>query len=337
MPHTGTALARFPIFLIEQAEALGLDRRYVLREAHLSRKELDDPDARVLARKTIHLWRIVMRELDDVDLGIRIGKTISAKAIGLVGYSMLHSPTLGEALGRLVRYGCIIDETYPPKLEIVGDRAEYSLEPTPEQRVTLARLADFDLAAHLVVARELTGIDLVPIEVHFPYLDAPSDLSAHRDFFRCEMRFDQPLIKLVLKRDHLDLPVRGADPDLGRYLEELADKVLESLTPAGSLAERVERALWGEIKDGRPSLENVASMLNMSPRTLQRKLRKEDTSFAELLDKFRHQMAEALLQDRELAIYEIAFLLGYSEPSTFYRAFRRWTESSPQDFRSKSI
>ena len=139
MPHRGTALARFPIFLVEQAEALGLDRRYVMSEADLSRKELNDPDSRVQARKTIHLWRIVMREIDDVDLGIRIGKTISAKAIGLVGYSMLHSPTLGEALSRLVRYGCIIDETYPPKLEIVGDRAEYSLEPIPEQRVTLAR------------------------------------------------------------------------------------------------------------------------------------------------------------------------------------------------------
>ena len=336
MPHTGTALARFPMFLIEQAEAHGLDRKVVLREAHLTRKDLDDPDARIQARKTIHLWRVVMRELDNVDLGIRFGQAVTARAVGLVGYTLLHSATLGEALERLVRYGSIIDETYPPKLEVIGDRAEYSLEPIPEQRVTLARLADFDLVAHLAVVRELTGVDLVPLEVHFPYLDPPRDLSAHRDFFRCEMFFDQPLIKLVLKKEHLALPVRNADLALGRYLEELADKVLASLVPAGGIAERVERELWIGLKDGRPNLESVAFSIHMSPRTLQRRLRKEDTSFAELLDKFRHRMATALLEDHELAIYEIAFLLGYSEPSTFYRAFRRWTDTSPQEFRTKT-
>ena len=336
MPHTGTALARFPLLLLDQAEVYGLDRRKLLREADLDRRELRDPDSRIQARKTIHLWRAIFRELDRSDLGIRFGERISVRQIGLVGYTMLHSPTLGEALRRLVRFGAIIDETYPPSLEVSRDRAEYSLEPLPEQRVTLARLADFDNTAHLTVMRELTGIDLVPLEAHFPYLEPPSDLSAHRDFFRCELKFDQPMIKLVYKREHLDLPVREADVALGGYLEELAETILEALAPAGTLAETVERELWSGLKDGRPSLERVASALHTSPRTLQRKLRREGTSFAELLDDFRHRMATALLEDEQLAVYEIAYLLGYSEPSTFYRAFKRWTDRSPREYRSSA-
>lgn len=336
MPHTGTALARFPLLLLDKAEEYGLDRRGLLGEAHLDRRELEDPDRRIQARKTIHLWRVILRQLDQPDLGIRFGETLSVRQVGLVGYTMLHSATLGEALRRLVRFGAIIDETYPPTLHVTGDRAEYALEPLPEQRFSLARLADFDNASHLAVMRELTGIDIVPLEAHFPYLAPPSDLSAHRDFFRCELKFDQPMIKLVYKRQHLELPVREADVALGGYLEELAETILESLVPAGTLAESVERELWTGLKDGRPSLEGVASALHTSPRTLQRKLRREGTSFAELLDDFRHRMARALLEDEQLAVYEIAYLLGYSEPSTFYRAFKRWTDRSPREFRSAS-
>ena len=80
--------------------------------------------------------------------------------------------------------------------------------------------------------------------------------------------------------------------------------------------------------------ERVAAALAMSPRTLQRRLREEGTSYADLLDRFRHRMAVALLEDREIAIYEVAYLLGYAEPSTFYRAFRRWTGSSPREHRA---
>ncbi len=98
----------------------------------------------------------------------------------------------------------------------------------------------------------------------------------------------------------------------------------------------VERALWAEVKEGRPSLQNVASTLAMSPRTLQRRLNDEGTSFSEILEAFRQQMATVLLEDDKLAVYEIAFLLGYSEPSTFHRAFRRWTDRSPREFRSSS-
>lgn len=333
MSHSGTALARFPVFLLDQAEQLGLERSWLLEQAQLSEEDLADPDSRIQTGKHIQLWRVVLGAVEDRDLGIRVGSAIRAKDVGLVGYTMLHSATLADALARLVRFGRIIDETYPP--EVRAHRAEtmYRVEPLPEQRLSMERLADFDLAGLLAILRELAGVEIVPAAIHFPYRSPSGDLSAYRSFFGGELLFDQPDIGIVFKNQTLRLPVRTADPTLGTYLDQLAESVVETLAPGGSLADKVERALWTEIKDGRPQLENVAKALATSPRTLQRRLREEDTSFAELLDGFRHQMSLQLLDDRELAIYEIAYLLGYSEPSTFYRAFRRWTGASPKEVR----
>jgi len=334
MSSSVTGLARFPAFVLRQAEQLGLDPDQLLASAKLSREELEDPDSRIQAGKNIQLWRSVLAAIDDVDLGIRLGAELKIKDVGLVGYAMMHSANLGEALGRLARFGRILSDDFPPRLRTTGSRVVFSIEPLPELRVTMSRLADFDLAALLTILREITGLDLVPMEAHFPYREPSAGLEAHRGFFAGRLLFDQPEVGLVFKRENLKLPVRTADAELGRYLETLAEQVLESLVLGGTLSERVERTLWSQIKEGRPQLETVASALAMSSRTLQRRLREEGTSFVTLLDDFRHRFSLLLLEDRELAVYEVAYLLGYSEPSTFYRAFRRWTQFSPQEYRA---
>lgn len=334
MRNSGTVLARFPLRLLEHAEELGLPRQDLLSGAGLTEDALGDPDGRIHSRKVLALWRSVFGAFDDPDLGLRLGAAVKVHDIGLVGYTMMHSATLGDALHRLIRFSRILDEDYPPRIEISGQRAVYSFEVLPEQRVAMPRLSDVDLAGHVAVMRELTGNELAPLEVHFPHGKPPSDLSLHRRFFQAKLRFDEPLHRLILAKEHLSLPIHTADEELGRYLDEYAEKVLEELGSPGSLVERVERALWAQIKDGRPTVENVANDLAMSPRTLQRRLREEGTSFAACLDGFRRDMATSLLKDHELAIYEVAFLLGYSEPSTFYRAFRRWTDVSPRAFRA---
>lgn len=336
MPISGTALARLPLFALNQAEKLGLDRALLLQQADLTEMDLADPDSRIRTEKNIRILGGIFDAIEDRDLGIRLGAAIRAKDTGLVGYTMMHSATLGEALSRLTRFGRILDESFPPTVRVDGGKTVYGIEPLPEQRLGMERLADYDLAGHVAILRELAGVEIIPLEVHLPYLNPPDDLAEFRSFFRGKLLFDQPETRLIFKNQTLRLPVRTADPVLGTYLDQLAEKVIETLAPDGTLAEKVERALWAEIKDGKPELGSVAKSLTMSPRTLQRRLREEETSFAELLDHFRHQMSLQLLQDRELAIYEIAYLLGYSEPSTFYRAFRRWTGASPLEIRERS-
>jgi AraC-like DNA-binding protein len=127
--------------------------------------------------------------------------------------------------------------------------------------------------------------------------------------------------------------VVGADVTLGGYLDQLATELLRGLPDPDSFRDRVRRAMWSELSDGPPALTTTAANLAVSPRTLQRRLREEGTSFGQLLDELRREFALRLLRDRKLAVYEVAFLLGYAEPSTFHRAFRRWTGLSPLRFR----
>jgi AraC-like DNA-binding protein len=188
----------------------------------------------------------------------------------------------------------------------------------------------------LTISRNIAGQQIVPREVAFPF-PRPADTEAYRSCFRAPLHFDRPQGALLLSRGDLDLPVTTGDPTLRGYLEQLADQALGSIIAPSSFADRVRQVLWTRLSAGRPSLEQMSAKLGLSVRTVQRRLHQEGTSFADLLEEFRREMASHLLRDPSLAAYEIAFLLGYSDPSTFFRAFRRWYGVSPQEFRRRSI
>ena len=147
------------------------------------------------------------------------------------------------------------------------------------------------------------------------------------------MRFGAPAACLALHPADVDRPVTTADEALNRYLDQCAETVLRELARDDSVAKEVLRTLWRQLSGGQLDLASTARHLGLSARTLQRRLHDEETSFGVLLDAFRREASVRLLRDRGLAVEEVAFMLGYSEPSTFYRAFRRWTGLTPRRFR----
>ena len=324
-----TTLARIPLMLLERTREMGLSRRELLSTAGLTEEMLSDPDTRIPASRIEALWRTVIARHPDPAMGIQFGASISARELGLVGYTMAYSPTLDRALQRMARFSRVVSEAIEIALEV--DRAEITMDGGPRFD-TLKRPVDSRLAALLAVTREITATDLVPREVRFGY-EKPADTSQFAAFFRCPLRFGQPVAALAFYREDLGRRVVTADKTLVGYLDHLADEALESLSGEDTFVGRVRRAIWKELSDGRPNLKRTAKVLGTSARTLQRRLTDEGTTFASVLEAFRKELASGLLRNRELSIYEIAFLLGYSEPSTFHRAFRRWTSSSPQEFR----
>jgi AraC-like DNA-binding protein len=320
--------------MLQRTAEFGLDRHELTTASGFREEDLADPDARVPVTKIWNLWRILIERTSDPVLGLHLGMGVEVKEFGLVGYSMLHSRDLFSAMGRLTRYSRIINEALECRLRPAADHVDVVLAHSPRLDA-LRHPVDARLAAVLAVARELTGSAMTPIEVRFPY-PRPDRVSDHRRYFRSELRFGTPDAELVLRRQDTDRGIASRDEALGGYLDRYADTVLTSLAGEGSFAEQVRRAIWKHLSDGPPTLQQAASALGVSLRTLQRRLREEGTSFAEVLDEFRREMAISLLRDRSLAVYEVAFLLGYSDPSTFYRAFRRWEGVPPQEFRRKA-
>src|SRR5262249_43450246 len=171
-----------------------------------------------------------------------------------------------------------------------------------------------------------------PLQIRFPHA-APSDLSEHRRVFGCPLEFGSKCSELVFSREVLDLTMVKADADLQAILDAQVLAALEQLPRVEATTETVRRHLPAELCHGPPTLEQIAPRMNMSPRTLHRRLDEESTSFRQILAEVRRELATRHLSERRLAIGEIAFLLGFSEPSAFHRAFKRWTGYAPLAYR----
>jgi len=331
-PFEPCGLARLPLLLLNRAGELGLDRDELLRRAGLAEVELADPDAKVPVRKLWALWRAAIAHTGDEELPLRVIGSTPLRAYGLVGYLMIHSPTLGAAFDRLARYSRIVTDAVA---------IEWAREPDTGRLTLTERLrgdsprdrSDARLAFAVVAAREVLGQLVTPLEVHLPYAQ-PQNVGELRRVLGEHLLFDRPQGALIFAGRDLDLPVVGADATLGAYLDDLAERLLRTLPTADSFQDRVRQALWIALRDGRVDLASVAAHLGVVGRTLQRRLRDGGTSYAAVLDGVRRDLAIGMVRGRDLAVYEVAFLLGYSEPSTFHRAFRCWTGTSPLAYRN---
>lgn len=195
--------------------------------------------------------------------------------------------------------------------------------------------AEFIVAAWLVVARQATGLDFAPAEVSFRH-SPPADVREHQRLFRAPVRFGGSANGMLLPRDLLGTPLLRADPGLCVVLERHLRELVERTPPASSVVDRVRQLVASEL----PRIADataVARKLRMSRRTLQRQLGAGGTTFTGLLDVLRRELAMRYLHERQIAIAEVAFLLGFSEASTFHRAFRRWSGTTPAAYRKTAL
>jgi AraC-like DNA-binding protein len=326
-----TALNRVPLILLAWADNHGVDSHEAARAAGIDRSGLSDPDCRVPVNQIWALWQILIDESRDADLGLHIGSTPHVRDFGLAGYAVYYSKSLREALVRVTRYSRIVNEIVVFDLVEGPDHARFVSDNVPRFDAVRQPI-DSRLASILMMAREIAGEDIDPVEVDFPYV-RPANVAEHRRLFRTKLEFDRPAATMVFRREDLDRPVESGDGTLGHYLDQLADEVLVALSKGSTFADRVRSAIWTDLSTGKTSVQRIAKRLGVSPRSLQRHLTEEGTTFSVELDALREEMARTLLRDRRHAVCEVAFLLGYSEPSSFFRAFRRWERMSPVEYR----
>ena len=316
---------------LELAENLGLSKTSLMRAAGLQERELSDPDNRVPVIKAVRMLQAMVTETGDVDLGLKLGERARIKEGGVAGYAMIHSELLLGAARRLVRFRKIFNQRLEFDLHNDKDRWRLSFETEPLVEGFRPPLDDY-MAAIVVVFGELIGRKIAPVKVSFLY-SKPQHLDLHRELFGSNIHFERPRQEIVFWDRDLQTPLKAADPQLTKYLDELAEIRLETLPKDDTFAGRVRRAIWPHLSEGQPTINNISVDLAVSSRTLQRRLREEKTSYGEVVETLRKEKAVLLLKDPNLAVYEVGYLLGYSDPSAFYRAFRRWHGKSPSKYR----
>jgi AraC-like DNA-binding protein len=179
----------------------------------------------------------------------------------------------------------------------------------------------------------VVGQSFSPLAVRFPH-PATTRTAALERYFGAPVLHEEGETSIEMPTEILARPLPNADPVLGGYLRKQADLLVERVAGPRAVSRECARRIAERLGQGEPSQTSIAKQMGMSERTLQRRLQAEGTSFNELLDESRRTIAFSYLADRKLAAYEVSFLLGYAEPATFFRAFKRWTGQTPQQYRA---
>lgn len=327
-----SGLVRLVLVQLDKLGELGLARNLLLREAKIDESQLRDPDGRISLDAVTRLWHAAASHVTDPAFGLRIGADTSVREWGLVGYAVAYSSTLGSALHRFAHYSRVMSDALVVRIDTERDAAWVRLDVQPALRA-FRPAVDARLAALLSACREMLGAPVTPLLVQLSYRQ-PADVKEYERFFGAPLEFASLTSSFLLRSEDLARRLAVADKTLVGYLDTLADQKLASIGTERSLRERVRRALWSELSERTPTLEAVARSLGVSARTLQRQLRQEGVTFAKLLAELRREMAPSLLRDGQNSVSEVAFLLGYEDPSAFRRAFQRWFGRSPRSFRS---
>jgi AraC-like DNA-binding protein len=332
---SSTMLAPLLAMHLEAARAFGLDADDLAKRAGIREGDVRDHDGRVPFEQFVRLWELINDTPGAEGIGFWLGKAIDVRGLGVVGYAMQHAPDVRTAFGCLERFRKLVNDVVSPKIEETADQVIFRRTEPPR----IARLAALAVAAPvgtITLLRQLTNTrdtKSLAIEAAFQHAPPPN-ADEYERVLGCPVHFNAAEIRLVLPRAVFDLPLARPDAALFEYLERHAAKLQERLQEHPTTSARVRELAVAAVRAGEPEQVELARQLGMSERTLQRRLKDEGTTFAALVDEVRTDLAKMYLADEKLAIYEVAFLLGYSEPSAFNRAFKRWLGKTPSEYRS---
>lgn len=326
---------------VELVRELGGEPCALLRAVQIDEAMLAAEEGFIPFRSLLLVLENTAAALACTDFGLRLSVRQDATILGPIAIAAQHSPTLGHGLLAISRYMQVYSPAMGFRVQpLEGERMLLSfstLLPHPPFHPQGVELA---VGVMYGVVEWLSGGACRPQEVRFPHARLSSP-AVYRRYFRCGVRFGEKHAGLVMNLADFSLPVHGeSNPQLQRlalrYLDSQLGQAPAPEAPV-TLAVRVRRQLKTLLESGQCTQGEVAETLRLHPRTLQRRLREEGTSFDELRDEVRRYLAERYLTQPEISLGHIAALLGFSEQSAFTRACRRWFGLGPRDWRRREV
>ncbi|UTW08443.1 AraC family transcriptional regulator GliR [Pseudomonas benzenivorans] len=320
---------------LRYAEQLELDVAPALAAAGISAEALRDNGKRLPGESHEQLLAQLLRLSGDPLFGLRSARFVQPGSWSVLGYIAMNCATLGEAMGRIVPYEKLVGDMGVSRLEEVGEQVRLIWSCRHQSAEIRRHMVENVLASWLLYARWMADADYSPHEVWFEHgLPSEAPLAEYQAVFGCPVRFQQACNALIVPQEYLQVPLRQADANLLRTLEEHALTLMAGLNDDEPLPLRVKNALRLLLKDGLPRKERVAEKFHMTVRTLQRHLQLAGTSYQQILDQLRQELAEHYLLRSELTIQDIASYLGFTESRSFHRCFKGWTGQTPGEYRA---
>jgi AraC-like DNA-binding protein len=316
--------------IIRALDARGLRGMELALAVGVSQRALDDIRERVPQPTVTALWQRAVEVTADPCFGLHVPRHVTMSTFGALAYALSASRDLRSGLERIVRYQKVISDAVEVRLEAGEDRYGFAID-LPSADGPPFEAIDAFLAVTARVARGLMGgrhrVEPLRVCLRRPE-PSPSDLFAR--VFRAPVVFAAPRNVIEYAKPDLELPLPDANLELARQNDEIVARQLATLD-SRTHAERVHAALLDTMPDG-PTESAVARALGMSTSSLQSLLAREGTTYKEVLNRVRANLARGYLAENRYAIKEVAFLLGFSDAATFSRAFKRWTGTSPKRY-----
>jgi len=324
--------------LLQVAERTGADCEQLLADADLNPADLLDDDNRIDLTYLMRLGRGAIRQTGRADIGLQLGLNSRLSSLGYVGLAAMTASTLGEGLAIALKYEHLNSQCYRGTSQLLDEGAQtamvfYSIAP---YNAYTCFVVDGVLSAWAKMLELLCGqTGLVKkVEIEF---DAPNYADDYQSIFQCDIRFGASRNALILTTADLDAVLPEANQQLNAKLLTKCDHMLNQIALADSYRNKVLKVLGTMLHGQTPSIDEVALKLGMPSWTLRRKLKEEDSAYQSLVDEMRRDVAMSYMKNTDLTFGEISYLLGFSTPGAFQRAFKRWSGQTPGEFRKSLI
>lgn len=316
--------------MLDAAQRLGVAREPLLASAGIA------PSALELERWPVdhitRLWRAAARLTADPGFGLKVGALVGPASFNVVSYLLQAAPTLRESIAMVQKYQRLISDG--GRLQMIpGAQSSWLVyHPRQGQLPFSPHQIEAVLAAVVAFAQWLSGRALRPLKVQFSQA-ALGPVAGYQGVFKCPVEFEQAFSGLLIENAVLDAPLPAVDAQAARLHQQYATARLAALSPPAELVRELRGWIDSQLPSGLPTREMAAQALGLSPRTLARRMQQQRIDFSTLLDQARRDAALHAVANTSQALADIGQRLGFAEPSTFWRAFRRWTGVTPAQWR----
>ena len=287
----------------------------------------------VVAEEFLALHELLAERIDP-GFAVRVGQQMKIEDYGVLGLAWRTCSRVGEIFERSRRYFELLSNTFEWRIETEQNLSHIHLQREAHRR-GMELSTEASLSATVVVLQALSEKNIRPVQVRFKH-GPPENLQSHNEAFQCSILFNQPDYAISYLAADLDLRTAKADASINEYLvKQVEEKTKGIAIPAKKIVRDVENLIKDGLPTGIPSIQNTSELLAMSSRTLSRRLTEAGVSYRDLIKRTQESIAKDMLRDPSKSIGEIAFLTGFSEQSAFNRAFKKWTDLSPNKFRKQ--
>ena len=330
MLYEPTTLAATATAIAEAVQAYGCEPAVLFRRAGLEMSDMQKPGARYPLRDVMRLWKEARLETEDPCIGLYAARHLKPQALHALGLSWLASRTLLDGLHRMARYVRIANTSLRLSVSEANDQVKLTLDTEPQVE-TATEAIDAAMAFVIKMCRLMTDRSFAPLLVTFMH-DDNGHIEQYIDCFQAPIYFGRDENALIFDAPTLEEPIPSGNEALAQSIEQSAARYLATLDPS-RVRDRVREILLTLLPSGEVSQQAVARSLHRSPSALQRSLKAEGVSYRTVLDDTRHELALKLVGEQRYSLGQIAYLLGFSDQANFSRAFKRWTGSSPREYR----